>query len=269
MNRNQYDTDVTVFSPAGRLHQLEYTMNAVDKGTAVVGMRSQKIAVLGALRRQNEPLSAHHDKLFAIDSHVCVGIAGLVSDARRLVRHMQESCLNHKYVFGSSMPANRLALEVADDAQELTQSNSGFRPYGVGLLMVSHDKTGPHLHEILPTGDYFEYKAHAFGNRSQAARTYIEKNHETFDEADEDALVKHVLHALKNCTRKGDITPMNVAIAIVGENKQVRILNETELAPFVAAVVGDDEEDEADTDDDESDEEAVQHMQDDDDEDDE
>jgi hypothetical protein len=44
--RNQYDSDVTTWSPDGRLHQVEYAMEAVKQGSATVGLKSKTHAVL-------------------------------------------------------------------------------------------------------------------------------------------------------------------------------------------------------------------------------
>lgn len=82
--RNQYDSDVTVWSPQGRLHQVEYAMEAVKLGSATVGLKSKEYAVLLAIKRATSELSAHQDKLIPIDAHIGISIAGLTADARML-----------------------------------------------------------------------------------------------------------------------------------------------------------------------------------------
>lgn len=82
--RNQYDSDVTVWSPQGRLHQVEYAMEAVKLGSATVGLKSKDFAVLLAIKRATSELSAHQDKLIPIDAHIGISIAGLTADARML-----------------------------------------------------------------------------------------------------------------------------------------------------------------------------------------
>jgi 20S proteasome alpha/beta subunit len=82
--RNQYDSDVTVWSPQGRLHQVEYAMEAVKLGSATVGLKSKTHAVLIALKRASSELSAHQKKIIPIDTNIGITIAGLTADARIL-----------------------------------------------------------------------------------------------------------------------------------------------------------------------------------------
>ena len=215
MFRNQYDTDCITWSPAGRIHQIEYAMEAVKQGSACIGLRSNSFALVATLKRASSELSSYQKKIFKIDdnstpqpfcrpprptapgflpshhaltptrhllfSAVGIGIAGLVADARSLSKYMRTECINHRYVYDAPMQVGRLVLQVADKAQIGTQ-RAGRRPYGVGLLVVGADQTGPHLFEAQPSGQYFEYKAMAIGARSQAGRTYLERHFESFPE---------------------------------------------------------------------------------------
>lgn len=82
--RNQYDSDVTVWSPQGRLHQVEYAMEAVKLGSATVGLKNKDFAVLIALKRAVSELSAHQKKIMPIDDHIGICMSGLTADARML-----------------------------------------------------------------------------------------------------------------------------------------------------------------------------------------
>lgn len=82
--RNQYDSDVTVWSPQGRLHQVEYAMEAVKLGSATVGLKNKQYAVLIALKRAVSELSAYQKKVIPIDEHIGISISGLTADARML-----------------------------------------------------------------------------------------------------------------------------------------------------------------------------------------
>ncbi len=83
-------------------------------------------------------MSSYQKKLFKIDEHIGIAIAGLAADARVLSKYMRNECMNHKFVYDSPMPVSRLVLKVADKAQICTQSYSK-RPYGVGLLVSGYD----------------------------------------------------------------------------------------------------------------------------------
>jgi len=238
MNRNQYDTDVTVFSPQGRLFQVEYAMEAVKQGSAVVGVRGKQYAVVCALRRQASELASYQHKIFKVDDHIAMGISGLVGDARSLQKYMRSECLNHKYVFDAPIETSRLIQDVADKAQVYTQQSTR-RPHGVGLMVISHDaKTGPHLHETSPSGMFFEWKAHAFGDRCQGARTYIEKHFDddNWEDLSLDELIKVSLEALKACAPDGELTVQNTSIAVVGPDTPVTLYNDDKVEPYVRQI---------------------------------
>merc|ERR1712086_48875 len=157
MHRNQYDTDCITWSPQGRIHQIEYACEAVKQGSACVGLRSKTHAVLTA-------------------------------DGRVLSRYMRQECMNHSYVYEQPLPTRRLVARLADKSQIGTQ-RSGKRPYGVGLLIIGCDETGPKLYNTEPSGVFNEYFAMAIGSRSQAARTYLERTYESYPDATVDDLV--------------------------------------------------------------------------------
>mmetsp|Transcript_49891 Transcript_49891/g.44703 ORF Transcript_49891/g.44703 Transcript_49891/m.44703 type:complete len:270 (+) Transcript_49891:81-890(+) len=250
MYKSQYDNDVTLWSPAGRLHQLEYACSAVTQGSVVLGLKSSTHAVLVGLRRSPNDLAHHQEKLFKIDSHCAIGVSGLISDGRRLCKYMRSETLNHRYVYNSSMPLSRLVLDVADKCQGQTQTSQG-RPFGVGLLIIGYDAKGAHLYETDPAGNYFEYFAHSIGARNQAAKTYLERKYETFNNISSDELIQHGVNALKETVRTRDLklTTDNTSVMIVGNDMDIKQLNDDELQPFLDKVEndgGDDDNDKGD-----------------------
>lgn len=233
MFRNQYDTDVTVWSPEGRLLQVEYAMESVKQGSACVGLRSSTHAVIGALKRSVSELSSHQKKIISIDSHIAIGIAGLTADARTLAKWMRSECLHHKYVYGTPISAGRLMTDLADRHQRTTQTYVR-RPYGVGLLVASYDKTGPHLHQTCPSGNVYEYYASAIGARSQSGRTYLEKIYEGLSEMSRDDLIMHALRSISGCVSGDDeLTKENASVAIVGKDEEFTLLEGEDLQPYL------------------------------------
>eukprot|EP00182_Erythrolobus_australicus_P005372 CAMPEP_0185829116 /NCGR_PEP_ID=MMETSP1353-20130828/53_1 /TAXON_ID=1077150 /ORGANISM="Erythrolobus australicus, Strain CCMP3124" /LENGTH=262 /DNA_ID=CAMNT_0028526865 /DNA_START=79 /DNA_END=867 /DNA_ORIENTATION=- len=248
MFRNQYDTDITTYSPQGRVHQIEYAMEAVKQGSAVVGLRAKDYVVLATLKRSTSELASNQRKLFEIDSHVGVAISGLTADARVLTRFMRTECHNHKFVYETSMPVSHLVLTIADKCQVSTQRASK-RPFGVGLLVAGYDATGAHLYQTCPSGNYFEYKAFAIGARSQSAKTYLERHFETFEELDLKDLCRHAILALQetvSSSKDTELTTKNTAIAFVGKNQSWKIVEDDDVEPFLTVLdVEDDDEDDA------------------------
>ncbi|KAF6263042.1 20S proteasome alpha subunit F [Scenedesmus sp. NREL 46B-D3] len=232
MFRNQYDTDVTTWSPQGRLFQVEYAMEAVKQGSCAVGLVSNTHVVLATLKRAQNDLSSYQRKMFKIDDHMGIAIAGLTADGRVLCKYMRNECINHRFVYEAPMPVGRLVRQVADKHQVCTQ-RSWKRPFGVGLLVGGYDRTGPHLYNTCPSGNYYEYKAMAIGARSQAAKTYLEKHFETFPGAAVDDMVQHGLRALAATLSEGELTKANCSVAIVGKNAPYVVLDDDDVEPYL------------------------------------
>jgi len=238
MFRNQYDSDNTIWSPQGRLHQVEYAMEAVKQGSATVGLKSNTHAVLVALKRASSELSSHQKKILPIDDHVGISIAGLTADARTISRWMRTECLNSRYAHDSALPLCRM-IEGLGNKMQLTTQRAGKRPYGVGLLIAGYDDLGPHIFQTCPDSNYYDCRAMAIGARSQAARTYLEKFLGDFYECSLEELVKHGLRALRDTLpNEVDLTNKNVSIAVVGKDTPFVIHDDASVEPFLAGIEG-------------------------------
>jgi len=233
MFRNQYDSDITIWSPQGRIHQIEYAMEAVKQGSAAVGLRSNEFVVLLGLKRSSDELAAYQKKLIRIDDHMGIAIAGLTSDARVLSNFMRSECMKSKLNFNRPLPVENVVTSLSEKSQVNTQQY-GKRPYGVGLLIAGYDKTGPHLYEYSPSGNCYDYIAMSIGSRSQSARTYFEKYYNTFAEASLDDLIKHGLRALRDTVQQDkELTIHNCSLGIVGKDKKFVIIEEEDLKPYL------------------------------------
>jgi 20S proteasome subunit alpha 6 len=231
-----YDTDVTVWSPQGRLLQIEYANEAVKQGSACLGLVSKTHVVLCALKRSPHELASYQKKLLKIDEHMGMAIAGLNADARSLAKDMRTECLNHRYVYGSALQAGRLVADIADKHQRCTQMYVR-RPYGVGLLVGAVDATGPHLFETQPSGHYYEYMAMAIGARAQSAKTYLEKHFAAFPDASAEELIKHGVKALAGCVQADKtLSASNLSIVVIGPEQRYTALEDAATQPYLDAI---------------------------------
>lgn len=188
--------------------------------------------MLATLKRAQNDLSSYQRKIFKIDDHMGIAMAGLTADGRVLCKYMRNECINHRFVYETPMPVGRLVRQVADRHQVCTQ-RSWKRPFGVGLLVGGVDRSGPHLYNTCPSGNYYEYKAMAIGARSQAAKTYLEKHYESFAACTMDELVQHGLRALAATLSEGELTKLNVSVAIVGKGAPFVVLEDDDVEPYV------------------------------------
>lgn len=155
-----------------------------------------------------------------------------------LCRYMRGECLNHKYVFGSVLPVGRLMSTLADKMQECTQSYVR-RPYGVGMLVAGADKTGAHLYQTCPSGNVYEFTAHAIGARAQSARTYLEKFQTAFEPLaaanDRQSLLLHALRALASCTEaEEELSADNASLGVATLDGSFEMIDGAAMAPIIA-----------------------------------
>ncbi|MBD3312819.1 archaeal proteasome endopeptidase complex subunit alpha [Candidatus Woesearchaeota archaeon] len=159
-----YDRAITMFSPDGRLLQVEYAKKTVKQGSTAIGMVCKDGVLLVTDKRIVDPLVVAEsvEKISKIDDHIAATAAGILSDARVLIERAQLKAQQHQVTYDSSVDMLSVVKEVSDLKQICTQS-AGLRPFGVSLLIAGIDTSGPSLYETDPTGIFFKYNAAAIG----------------------------------------------------------------------------------------------------------
>jgi 20S proteasome subunit alpha 6 len=236
MFRNQYDNDITVWSPQGRIHQIEYAMEAVKLGAVTLAVKSKDFVVAGAMKRSSGKLMKSQQKIFAVDEHIALSMSGLLADGQQLAKFMRSECIENKWSFDTPISTQRLVRAVADKSQKCTQM-AGRRPYGVGLLVFGYDDQGPHVFQTCPSANFYECEAMAIGARSQSARTYLERKLGEFQNCNLEELINHALNAISSSLGNDqEMTKENVEIGFVGKDTPFRKLTEAELERYLANV---------------------------------
>lgn len=177
-----YDRAITVFSPEGRLYQVEYAKEAVKRGATAIGIVTKEGVALIAYKNANSKLLVPESlrKIFELDSHVSTVASGLVGDARRLIDFARLEAQRHSITYDEPATVEYIAKEIADVMQYFTQYGGG-RPFGVSLLIAGIDSE-PMLFEVEPSGALTGYKATAIGFGKKEAEEILEKEYaETFN----------------------------------------------------------------------------------------
>ena len=158
-----YDRAITVFSPDGRLFQVEYAMELVNRGATIMGIQCAEGVVLGS-EENIEPLeeAEYSWKIFKVDDHVGASIVGLSSDARVLIDQARIHAQSNKLTYDEPVDVEVVTRKICDIQQMYTQ-HAGVRPFGVSLIFGGVDKTGAHVFGTHPSGTYRGYKATALG----------------------------------------------------------------------------------------------------------
>ena len=160
-----YDRAITMFSPDGRLLQVEYAKKTVRQGSAAIGMVCKDGVLLVADKRIVDKLIVPEsvEKIFEIDNHMMATAAGILSDARVLVDRAQIKAQQHMVSYDTPIDTLTVVKDISSLKQICTQSG-GLRPFGVSLLIAGIDNGGTKkLYETDPTGIFFEYKATVIG----------------------------------------------------------------------------------------------------------
>lgn len=170
-----YDRAITVFSPDGRLYQVEYAIETVRRGTLAVGIKSKDGLVLAVEEKprklQNSDVT---QKIFQVDDHIGVAAAGYIPDARSQVDNARFFSQSNRMIYDEPIEVESVAKHLADQCQQFTQY-AGVRPFGVALIIAGIDKSGSTIFLTDPSGTYISYDAVAIGAGSDQVTEYLEK----------------------------------------------------------------------------------------------
>ena len=191
-----YDRSATMFSPDGRLYQVEYASKIVQQGTTGAACVYKNGVVFGADKNVTSKLMLPDsiEKLFKIDDHVGAVSAGLVGDARRLIQDARAKAQENVMYYDEPIHVETLAKDISGNMQVVTQYG-GTRPFGVSFIIGGVDETGPRLFETEPSGALAEYMAVAVGSGRKEAMEFFEKNFQ--NNLTKDQAVKLVYSALE------------------------------------------------------------------------
>ncbi|MBW3023013.1 archaeal proteasome endopeptidase complex subunit alpha [Candidatus Woesearchaeota archaeon] len=173
-----YDRAITMFSPDGRLLQVEYAKKTVKQGSTAIGIATNHGVVLVSDKRIVDPLVIPEsvDKIFQIDEHIGTTASGILSDARVLVERAQMKAQQHQVTYDSPIDTDEIVKDIANLKQICTQSG-GLRPFGVALLIAGVDEQGPRLYETDPTGIFFQFRAAAIGEFETEVEEILKKEY--------------------------------------------------------------------------------------------
>ena len=244
-----YDRAITVFSPDGRLFQVEYAREAVKRGTTSLGVKTKEGIVLAvdkrSTRRLVEPISI--EKIFQFDDHIGSASSGLVADARALVDRARVESQVNKITYNEPIGVEALVKKICDMKQMYTQ-NGGVRPFGSALIIGGINKGNCRLFETDPSGALIEFKATAIGAGRNEAMDVFEDKYD--DDLTLNQAIDLALDAIYEAT-DGKTTKDNVEIAVIEkETGKYRKLDDDEVATYVESLLErNKEEDEEDSED--------------------
>jgi len=172
-----YDRAITVFSPDGRLYQVEYAIETVKRGTIAVGIKCKEGIVIAVEEKPRKlQISETAQKIFQIDDHVGVAAAGYIPDARSQVDNARFFSQSNKMIYDEPVEVETIAKHLADQCQQYTQY-AGVRPFGVALILGGVVNKTPQMYLTDPSGTYISYDAIAIGAGAEEVTDFLEKTY--------------------------------------------------------------------------------------------
>jgi proteasome alpha subunit len=231
-----YDRASTIFSPDGRLFQVEYAREAVKRGTTTVGVKYTDGVVLIVDKRITSSLIEPDsiEKIFQINDHIGCATSGLVADARALVERTRLDAQINEITYNEKIPIKTLVKRICDFKQAYTQYG-GARPFGTTLLIAGVDAEGPQLFATDPSGAYIEYKANSEGKGRNDAMAYFEEKYKenmTLEET-----IDMGIKAIHKGS-KGKLNPDAIEIAVIDVKNNFRRLSHDESKNYVKTATG-------------------------------
>jgi len=236
----RYDTRTTIFSPEGRLYQVEYAMEAIGHAGTCLGLLASDGIVLAAERRNTNKLLDevfHSEKIYHLNENMACSVAGITSDANVLTNELRLFGQRYKYQYGEAMPCEQLVSWLCDIKQAYTQYG-GKRPFGVSILYMGWDRQlGYQLYQSDPSGNYSGWKATCIGNNSSSAVSQLKQEYKEGETTLLDALDLSV-KVLSKTLDMTKLTADKIEIAVLRRledeaRTEIRILQADEVTALI------------------------------------
>ena len=225
-----YDMTPTMYSPDGRIYQVEYAIETVKRGTLAIGVRSKE-GVIMAVEEKPRTLQTSNitQKIFQVDYHIGVAAAGYIPDARVQVDNARFFSQGNRMTYDESVEVATVAKHLADQAHQFTQYG-GVRPNGVSMIIAGIDQKGESIYVTDPSGTYVQYAAVAIGAGSEDVNSFLEKHYNAEMSLDDAAALAIAAINLKT-EQKDGINHIKMA-KITSESKTFEKVSESDLQNY-------------------------------------
>lgn len=223
----RYDSRTTIFSPEGRLYQVEYALEAINHAGTAIGIMAKDGIALVAERKITSKLleqDSSAEKMYILNNNTLCAVAGMTADASILINYIRESSQEYLKIYNKEPPLEHIVKQVCNLKQGYTQYG-GLRPFGVSFLFAGYDdRFGFQLYTSNPSGNYSGWKATSIGANNSSAQTILKQEYKDDDLSLEDAK-KLALKVLSKTTDSTKLTSDKVEFSTLSlaDNGQVQL----------------------------------------------
>jgi len=235
-----YDRHITIFSPEGRLYQVEYAFKAVKaEGVTSIAVRGKDSVCFVTQRKVPDKLidPSSVTRIFKITPYIGALFTGFLADARSNVQRARADAAEFRFKYGYEIPVDYLARMMADQAQVYTQQAS-MRPLAVVPMLIGIDEErGPQLFKVDPAGYYVGYKAASAGAKDQEADNFLEKKVKGMAELSLEEAVQTAIGALQNVLSEDfKASQLQVGVVSNASGRKFKELSQSEIEEHLTAI---------------------------------
>lgn len=163
------------YGPEGRLVLVDSALEAVNRGSTTIGIKTPGFALLSSHIKPTKPLVEPAEKVFTIDEHIGATGSGYIGDILQLIDEIQLAAQKHRLTYESPIDVNSLAKHLSSYLHNYTIY--AVRPQAASIIIAGIDQTGVQMYQVDPSGTFFRGAGFAIGQYSDIALDVIQKEY--------------------------------------------------------------------------------------------
>lgn len=163
------------YGPEGALVQVDFALEAVNRGSTTIGIRTDEHAILASQLKPTRALIDPAEKIYQIDEHLGATGAGYIGDVLKLIQELRLNAQKHRLAFDSPVDVKTASEELSSYLHQYTIY--AVRPLGASIIIAGRDPTGVQMYQVDPSGTYFKGSGFAIGAGSDRSLELIQRGY--------------------------------------------------------------------------------------------